>query len=107
MGVGRVLLRGLMMYRYVVINSNGYVIGECFLSGKVTADNQILVSNGFDYKNKRYINGEWIEAEAPTPEPTEQDIFQAQTLLNQAEIITKQADMDETLAAILLNQMGV
>lgn len=43
----------------------------------------------------------------PEPEPTEQDIFQAQTLLNQAEIITKQADMDVVLAAILLNQTEV
>lgn len=51
--------------------------------------------------------GTYYTREEPESEPTEQDIFQAQTLLNQAEIINKQTDMDETLAAILLNQTEV
>lgn len=37
-------------------------------------------------------------------EPAEQEIYQAETLLNQAEIIAKQKEQDEVLAAILLGQ---
>lgn len=41
------------------------------------------------------------------PEPTEEELIQAEILLNQAEILAKQNEQDEVLAEILLNQMGV
>ena len=43
----------------------------------------------------------------PEPEPTEEELVQAEILLNQAEILAKQNEQDEVLAEILLNQMGV
>lgn len=44
---------------------------------------------------------------APQPEPTEEELIQAELLLNQVDIITKQQEQDEVLAAILLNGLGV
>ncbi|MBR3993370.1 MAG: hypothetical protein IKI92_05865 [Anaerotignum sp.] len=41
------------------------------------------------------------------PEPTEEEILQAELLLNQMEILANQNAQEETLAAILLNQMEV
>ena len=38
------------------------------------------------------------------PEPDEQDVVQAQILLNQADIIAKQQEQDEVLAEMLLQQ---
>ena len=43
----------------------------------------------------------------PTPEPTEEEILQAEMLLNQMQIIATQQEQDEVLAGILLNQMEV
>jgi len=41
------------------------------------------------------------------PEPTEQEVLQAEMLLNQQQIISKQAEIDMTLGEVLLNQQGV
>lgn len=40
-------------------------------------------------------------------EPSDQELLNAEILLNQADIIAKQNEHDEVLAEILLNQMGV
>ena len=64
--------------------------------------------NGFNLIYK-YENGE-ITAEyekSPQAEPTEQELIQAEILLNQAEIIAKQKEQDEVLAELLLGQQGV
>lgn len=42
----------------------------------------------------------------PIPQPTEQDLLNAQILLNQAEQDAKLKEIDETLALLLLNQEG-
>ena len=47
------------MYRYAQIDENGYVVSDSHLSGEVTADNMITVSDDFDLSNKRYVDGEW------------------------------------------------
>ena len=47
------------MYRYAQIDENGYVVSDSYLSGEVTADNMIPVSDDFDLSNKRYVDGEW------------------------------------------------
>ena len=64
----------------------------------------------YEYGGKMYpvVNGKFeIDIPVlPEPEPTETEIIQAEILLNQAEMINRQMEMDETLAAILLNQMG-
>jgi len=47
------------------------------------------------------------EPEPPEPTPTEQEILQSEMLLNQQQIISKQTEIDMTLAELLLNQQGV
>lgn len=65
----------------------------------------------YEYGEKKYpvTNGEFeIEVEPiPEPEPTEQELIQAEILLNQAEIIAKQNEHDEVLAELLLGQQEV
>lgn len=48
-----------------------------------------------------------IEYSEPVDETTEQELIQAELLLNQVDIIMKQNEQDEVLAEILLNQMEV
>ena len=93
---------------YAQIDENNICAAVSKVKGEIKKDNMIEI-DFYDTSllGKRYSNGIWEEVPEEEPAPTEQDIFQAQTLLNQAEIITKQADMDETLAAILLNQTEV
>lgn len=93
--------------RYAQINKDGFVVSDSNLSGEVEADNMIpLDDDGFDLANKRYVNGKWEEytPEPAEPEPDEQDVVQAQILLNQADIIAKQQEQDEVLAEMLLQQ---
>ena len=61
------------------------------------------------------ITQEEYEANKPTmeeevltlAEPTEQEILQAEMLLNQQQIINRQNEQDMVLAELLLNQQGV
>ena len=96
------------MYRYAQIDlETGIIEGISYLSGEVQVDNMIPISEDFDLTNKKYVDGEWVEYEPepiPEPEPTEQDIMQAEILLNQMEIISTQQEQDEVLAEILLGQ---
>lgn len=58
---------------------------------------------------KRYNNGIWEEVPPqpePTPQPTEQEVLQAEMLLNQQQIINRQNEQDMVLAELLLNQQG-
>lgn len=68
-------------------------------------DNEIIVENS-SVMGKRYVNGEWVEVPQPEPLPTDEEIMQAEVLLNQTEILAKQNEQDMVLAEILLNQMG-
>ena len=99
------------MYRYAQINlETGMVVSDSHLSGIVESDNMIPISEDFDLTNKKYVDGEWVEYEPEPitePEPTEQEIMQAEMLLNQMQIISAQKEQDEVLAEILLNQMEV
>jgi hypothetical protein len=58
---------------------------------------------------KRYNNGEWeeVELQDSIPKSTEDEILQAEMLLNQQLILSKQTEIDMTLAELLLNQQGV
>lgn len=100
------------MYRYAQINDEGYVVADSYLSGEVIKDYMIPIAVDFDLKNKKYVNGEWVSYE-PEPElqpelqPTETEMIQAELLLNQQEIIIKQNEHDEVLAAIFLKQQTV
>lgn len=99
-----------MSFRYAQINKDGRVIGDSYLSGKVSADNMIPILDDFDITNKKYINGEWIEyTPEPEPEPpiSEKDKIQAEILLNQCNMLINQENQDKVLAELLLNQLGV
>ena len=96
------------MYRYAQINDDGFVVSDSHLSGEVKAENMIPLDDNFDLENKRFVNGNWEEY-IPELAEVEQEIsseeIQAQILLTQAEISAKQAEQDEVLAEILLNQI--
>ena len=64
------------------------------------------VKEGYElkYNGSEFYYEEIVE---PEYEPTETELIQAELLLNQIDIITKQNEQDEVLAEILLNQMGV
>lgn len=99
-----------MRYAQIVIKT-GMVIGESYLSGSVSKPNMIPVADDFDLRNKKYINGEWVEftpakAEESEEEISEQELVNAEILLNQAEILSNQSAADEVLAEILLNQVA-
>ena len=96
------------MYRYAQINENGIVICDSYLSGEVTADHMIAISEDFSLTNKKYVDGKWVEY-TPVPiveVPTEQELVNAEILLNQVMQDTKLSAIDETLAVILLNSTG-
>lgn len=92
--------------RYAQINKDGFVVSDSNLSGEVEADNMIPLEEDFDLSNKRYVDGQWEDyvLEPAELEPDEQDVVQAQILLNQADIIAKQQEQDEVLAEMLLQQ---
>ena len=93
------------MFRYAQINiETGRVICISELSGKVDDPDMIPIENTGDVFNKKYVDGKWVDIEKEDPEPTEDELIQAEILLNQAEIIAKQNEHDEVLAEILLGQ---
>lgn len=92
---------------YAQLNEENICIGISQLSGKVAAENMIeLASYDTGILGKKYVDGKWEDVEHPEEEaePTEQEIIQAEMLLNQAGIIAKQNEHDEVLAELLLGQ---
>lgn len=68
------------------IEENGYTYMVEEVDGQITA---------------KYLKSEPVEE--PVSEPTEEEIFKAQSLLNQMEILPNQGAQDEVLAEILLS----
>lgn len=93
-------------YYYAEIDKDSICFNVLDSGVEITKDSLIAVSS-YDTSllGKKYNNGTWEDVTI-TQEPSDSDIFQANTLLNQADIIAKQKDMDATLAQILLNQIG-
>ena len=107
---------------YAQLNEENICIGISQLSGKVAAENMIeLASYDTGILGKKYVDGKWEDVEhqeengeitaeyekSPQAEPTEQELIQAEILLNQSEIIAKQKEHDEVLAELLLGQQEV
>lgn len=95
---------------YAQINKNNVCYAVLMLSGEVKSADMIRLSEYDEGLLGKRWNGEsWEEVPKPEPipEPTEQEIIQAEMLLNQIEIMQKQDEQDEVLAEILLNQLGV
>lgn len=84
-------LKNNFTHDYNFINVTNYDLSDYDL------DNGDLYYNGTDFYYE----------EIPVSELTENEIIQAELLLNQIDIIAKQNEHDEVLAEILLNQMGV
>lgn len=85
----------------------GIVTVDSYLSGEVEAENMIRIDEDFDLTNKKYENGKWVEYVPEVSEIEEtvsNEEIQAEILLNQAEIISKQKEHDEILAELLLGQ---
>ena len=92
---------------YAQLNEENICIGISQLSGKVAAENMIeLASYDTSILGKKYVDGKWEDVEHPEEEaePTDEEIIQAEMLLNQAGIIAKQNEHDEVLAELLLGQ---
>lgn len=89
-------------------------------TSKIVEEVEIIKENGEQFEitkcYKVFENGErkllstiksQVISEPIEPEPTEEEIYQAEMLLMQTEIIANQEAQDEVLAEILLNQMEV
>lgn len=100
------------MYYYAQINEENVCVATQETSDKAPFENMIQLSSEeemFTVLGKKYENGTWVTLAPeilPDPEPTESELIQAELLLNQVEMLNRQTEMDETLAAILLNQIG-
>jgi len=59
-----------------------------------------------DYEEPEELEETSKPNEPAVPEPTDEEIIQAEILLNLQDVIINQQNQDETLAAILLTQAG-
>lgn len=96
---------------YAQLNEESICIGISQLSGKIENEKMIEIeSYDTSLLGKRYVNGVWEEVPKeplPEPEPTlSQEELQAEILLNQQNIITRQETQELVLSQLLLNQQG-
>lgn len=74
------------MYRYAQIDENNIVIGDSYLSGEVTAEHMIPISDDLESPlGKEYKDGEFIEVEQ---EEIIDDTINQQELLEQIALDT-------------------
>ena len=96
---------------YAEIDENNICISILDTPEEITDNPKMILTDTYDLSvlGKKYNNGVWETAETSTEEyvPTETELIQAELLLNQQEIIIKQDEHDEVLAAILLGQQTV
>lgn len=95
---------------YAQLNDKGICVAVSQLSAKVEQENMIaLESYDTTLCGKKYSEGKW---EGVPVEPQEPQItlsgeeLQAEILLNQQQIITRQNTQEAVLAQLLLNQQG-
>lgn len=94
-------------FYYAQINENSICTALLDTPTEITDNPKMILTDTYDLSvlGKKYNNGAWEVVETPTEyTPTETEIIQAELLLNQQEIIIKQNEQDEVLAAILLGQ---
>ena len=98
------------MFYYAQLNDKGICVAVSQLSQKVERENMIgLESYDTTLCGKKYNKGKWEEVytEPLEPEPTlSSEELQAEILLNQQQIITRQNTQEAVLAQLLLNQQG-
>jgi hypothetical protein len=87
---------------YIIVDKYPYIENikgkSGYISGCNLSTGEIIIA--YDDLEENY------ESNEPEPQPTDQDLINAQILLNQAEQDVKLKEIDETLALLLLNQEG-
>ncbi|MCI1999544.1 MAG: hypothetical protein LKJ75_02615 [Clostridia bacterium] len=92
---------------YAEINSNNICSSVLETPNEITKDTMIQIdSYDASLLGKKYNNGTWEDVTDTVKEPTDDELFQAEALLNQQNIIIKQNEHDEVLAQILLDQQS-
>lgn len=81
---------------------DGYLFFN-YMKGNIPSEELTEITQEEYGENKPIIP----ESELDTMEPIEHEILQAEMLLNQQMILSKQSEIDMTLAELLLNQQGV
>ena len=97
-------------FYYSEINENNVCIAVLDTPTEITDNPKMILTDTYDLSvlGKKYNNGVWERVETESEyKPTETQLIQAEMLLNQQEIIIKQNEHDEVLAAILLGQQTV
>lgn len=95
---------------YAQLDENNICTGISQLSGEVQEINMLQIEHyDITLMGKKLEDGKWIkppEKPKPIPEPTENEIIQAELLLNQVLMQEQLNSIDEVNAQILLNTMG-
>ena len=102
-------MEGIHFY-YAEINENNVCIALLDTPTEIIDNPKMILTDTYDLSvlGKSYNNGVWETVETSTEyTPTETELIQAEMLLNQQDIIIKQSEHDEVLAAILLGQQTV
>ena len=97
------------MYIYAQLNQDNICVGLSQLSGEVKADNMVLLEDyDISIAGKKYEDEIWVEipVEPVIAEPTEQEIIQAELLLNQMALMDQMNAIEVANAEILLNTLG-
>ena len=102
-------MEGIHFY-YAEINENNVCIALLDTPTEIIDNPKMILTDTYDLSvlGKSYNNGVWETVETSTGyTPTETELIQAEMLLNQQDIIIKQSEHDEVLAAIRLGQQTV
>ena len=98
-------------FYYAEVNSDNVCFSVMDTATEMQGDRLIaLESYDLSVLGKKYQDGVWQEVEVAAPpveQPSEEEIIQAQLLLNQMDIINRQNEQDEVLAQLLLNSLEV
>ncbi len=97
-------------FYYAQIDENNICVSVLDTPVEITDNPKRILTDSYDMSvlGKKYNNGVWERVETTSEyTPTETELIQAELLLNQQEIIIKQNEHDEVLAAILLGQQTV
>ena len=97
------------MFIYAQLNEENICIGISQLSGEMNVSNMVLLEEyDASIAGKKYEDGIWVEVirEPAVEMPTEQEIIQAEMLLNQIQLIEQMNAIEMANAEILLNTIG-
>ena len=97
-------------FYYAEVNEDNICTALLDTPTEITDNPKMILTDTYDVSvlGKKHNNGVWEAVKIESkPKPTETELIQAELLLNQQEIIIKQNEQDEVLAAILLGQQTV